>query len=99
MSARGPGILDYFFRASRCFRKELSRVALAFPTLTASVFVGFCFGCGALFTFPTDKIIGITAGRIGCVLIGPIIGLVLGMIYNARLLSLFKLAVDWPCPR
>ena len=70
---------DYLFRASRCFRKELSRVILAFSTLIASVFVGFCFGCVTLFTFPTDDIIGITEARIGCSLIGPVVGLFLGM--------------------
>jgi hypothetical protein len=71
------------FRASRCFRKELSRVILAFSTRIASVFVDFCVGCGARFTFPTDDIIGITADRIGCILIGPLVGLVLGMMDNA----------------
>jgi hypothetical protein len=68
----------------------LSRVALAFSTLIASVFVGFCFGCGALFTFPTDDIIGITAHRIGCVLIGPVVGFFLGMKDNSFLPDLFK---------
>jgi len=80
----------YPFRASRCFRKELSRVILAFSTLIASVFVGSCFDCGALFTFPTDDIIGITAHRIGCVLIGPVIGSFLGMTDNSFLPDLFK---------
>jgi hypothetical protein len=68
----------------------LSRVAPAFSTLIASVFVGFCFGCGTLFTFPTDDIIGITAHRIGCVLIGPVVGFFLGMTDNSFLLDLFK---------
>jgi hypothetical protein len=68
----------------------LSRVILAFSTLIASVFVGFCFGCGTLFTFPTDDIIGITAHRIGCVLIGPVIGFFLGMTDNSFLPDLFK---------
>ena len=76
--------------ASRCFRKELSRVILAFSTLVASVFVGFCFGWGTLVTFPTDDIIGITEARIGCVLIGPLVGFFFGMTDNSFLPDLFK---------
>jgi hypothetical protein len=68
----------------------LRRVNFAFSTPITSVFVGSCFGCGALFTFPTDDIIGITAHRIGCVLIGPVVGLFLDMIDNTLLISLFK---------
>jgi hypothetical protein len=78
------------FRASRCFRSEVSRVAFAFSARTASVFVGICFGCGARFTFPTDDIIGITADRIGCILIGPLVGLILGMVDNSFLPNLFN---------
>jgi hypothetical protein len=68
----------------------LSRVILAFSTLIASVFAGSCFDCGALFTFPTDDIIGITESRIGCSLIGPVVGLFLGMTNNSFLPDLFK---------
>jgi hypothetical protein len=68
----------------------LSRVILAFSTRIASVLVDFCVGWGAFVAFPTDDIIGITAHRTGCVLIGPVVGLFLGMIDNARRLGLFE---------
>jgi hypothetical protein len=63
----------------------LRRVILAFATRIASVLVGFCFGFGAFFTPPTVGIIGsISLGIIdprarGCVLIGPVVSLFLGM--------------------
>jgi hypothetical protein len=56
-------------------------VILAFAARTASVLVGFCFGCDAFFTVPTFGIIGSTSERLvearsgGCILIGPIVGL------------------------
>jgi hypothetical protein len=76
--------------ACRCFRNELRRVILAFATRTASVLVVvFCLGCGAFFNFPPIGIIGNTgvgtfeARSTGCVLMGPVTGLSLGISDNA----------------
>jgi hypothetical protein len=80
----------YPFRACRCLRKELRRVIFAFATLIASDLVDFCAGCDAFVTSPTDDIIGMTAQRTGCVLIGPVVGLFVGMRDNALLPSLFE---------
>ena len=62
----------FAFRASRCFRKEFSRVVLAFSALIASAFIDFCFGHCAPFAFPTDGIIG--EPRTGCSVMGPTMG-------------------------
>jgi hypothetical protein len=56
---------------------------------TASVLVGFRFGCGAFFNFPPIGIVGIMgstgvgtfeARSTGCVLMGPVTGLCFGML-------------------
>jgi hypothetical protein len=64
----------------------------AFAVRTASD--NFCFDCGAFVTFPIVRVIicigMIEARSIGCVLIGPVIGLFLGMVDNSFLPSLFK---------
>jgi hypothetical protein len=60
-------------------------VILAFAVRTASVLVGICSGCGAFVTLPTVGIIGVVriqARATGCVLIGPVVGLILGMLDN-----------------
>jgi hypothetical protein len=61
---------------------------------TASVLVDFCFCCGAFVTFPIVRVIicvGMIEARwIGCVLIGPLVGLFLGIVDNSFLPSLFK---------
>jgi hypothetical protein len=80
----------YAFKASRCFRKESNRVILAFSTRIASVFVGFCFGCCAFVTLPAIGVVMIEARAIGCVLIGPIIGLFRGIADNSFLPDSFK---------
>jgi hypothetical protein len=85
--------IDSRKRASRCFRKELRCVIIAFATRTRSAIAGFCFGCAVLSTFPTVGIIGRTgvgiveARSIGCVLIGPAVGLILD---NSLRPNLFK---------
>jgi hypothetical protein len=65
----------------------LRRVIFAFATRTASVLVGGCFGFDAFATFPIVRIIicvGMIEMRwIGCVRIGPIVGLFLGMEDNS----------------
>jgi hypothetical protein len=61
-------------------------VILAFAVRTASVLVGICSGCGAFVTLPTVGIIGVVriqARATGCVLIGPVVGLILGMLDNS----------------
>ena len=61
----------------------------AFATRTPSILVGSRFGCGAFFTFPADGIIGrtgvaiIEARSIGCIRIGPAVGLFLDMSDNS----------------
>jgi hypothetical protein len=70
----------------------LRRVILALATRTASVLVVFCLGrggCGAFFNFPPIGIIGNTgvgtfeARSTGCVIMGPVTGLSLGILDNA----------------
>ena len=59
---------------------------LAFAVRTASVLVGICFCCGAFVTLPTVGIIGVVriqARDMGCVLIGPVVGSILGMLVAA----------------
>jgi hypothetical protein len=76
----------------------LRRVIFAFATRTPSVLVGVCFDCGAFITFPADGIIGrtgvalIEARSIGCILIGPAVGLFLGMSDNSLRPNSFKKA-------
>jgi len=68
-------------------------VILAFAVRTASVLVGICSGCGAFVTLPTVGIIGVVkiqARDMGCVLIGPVVGLILGILDNSFLPSSFK---------
>jgi hypothetical protein len=56
---------------------------LAFATRTASVLVdGFCFGGGAFVNFPPIGVGAFEARPTGCVLIGPVTGLPLGMLDN-----------------
>jgi hypothetical protein len=96
----------YSFRACRCFRKDSRRVISALAAHTASAIVGFCFCSGVLFT-PTCGSVGRTwvdniEGRsIGCVIIGPIAGLFLGILENAFLAISLKHATrpcrDKPC--
>jgi hypothetical protein len=96
----------YSFRACRCFRKDSRRVISALAARTASAIVGFCFCSGVLFT-PTYGSVGRTwvdniEGRsIGCVIIGPIAGLFLGILENAFLAISLKHATrpcrDKPC--
>ena len=87
-------------RAARCFRKELRRVILAFAARTSSALVGSGFGCAAFFNFPTVGIIGrtgveiIDARSVGCVLIGPVVNLSLGMVDNSLQPRSFKMATD-----
>jgi hypothetical protein len=70
--------------ASRCFRKELRRVMLAFATRTALFLAsGFCFGCGAFVSFLPISVGTFVARSTGCVFIGPMTGLFLGMRDNA----------------
>ena len=74
----------YAFRACRCFRKDSRRVISALAARSASAIVGFCFGSDISFT-PTVGSVGRTwvgniEGRlIGCVVIGPVAGLSLGI--------------------
>jgi hypothetical protein len=75
----------------------LRRVILAFATRTASVLVVvFCLGCGAFFNFPPIGIIGNTgvgtfeARSTGCVLMGPVTGLSLGILDNSIRLNSFR---------
>jgi hypothetical protein len=71
-------------------------VIIAFATRTRSAIAGFCFGCAVLSTFPAVGIIGRTgvgiaeARSIGCVLIGPAIGLISDMVDNSLRPNLFK---------
>jgi hypothetical protein len=64
--------------ASRCFRRELRRVILAFATRTASVLVRFFSGGGVFFNVPPVGIIGNTgvvifeARATGWVFMGPV---------------------------
>jgi len=61
-------------------------VILALAVRTASVLVGICSGCSAFVTLPTVGIIGVVriqARATGCVLIGPVVGLILGMLDNS----------------
>jgi len=67
-------------------------VLLAFAVRAASVLVGNCSGCGVFVTFPTVGIIGVVrlqARATGCVLIGPVVGLILGMLDNSFLPNCF----------
>jgi hypothetical protein len=75
----------------------LRRVILAFATRTASVLVvGFRFGRGTFFNFALVGIKGNTgvgtfeARSTGCVVIGPVIWLSLGMLDNSIWPNLFK---------
>jgi hypothetical protein len=64
--------------ASRCFRKELRRVILAFATRTASALVRFFLGWGALFDPPPVGDTGVVifeARSTGCVFMGPVTGI------------------------
>jgi hypothetical protein len=67
----------------------LRRVIFALAMRTPSILFGSVFGCEVFFIFPADGIIGrvgvgiAEARSIGCVLIGPVVGLALGMIANA----------------
>src|ERR1700722_12807525 len=78
--------------ASRCFRRELRRVILAFATRTASALVRLFLGWGAFFNLPPVGIIGDTgvvvfeARSTGCVFMGP----VTGIFDNSIWASLFK---------
>ena len=78
----------YAFIASRCFRKDSRRVISALAARTASALVDRCFGSGVLFT-PTAGSVGrtwvgnIERRSIGCVFIGPVAGLFLGILENA----------------
>jgi hypothetical protein len=68
-------------------------VILAFAVRTASVLVGICSCWGAFVTLPTVGSIGVVriqARAMGCVLIGPVVGLILGMLDNSFLPSSFK---------
>jgi hypothetical protein len=62
----------------------------------AAVLVRFCFGSGAFFNFPLDGIKGNTgvctfeARSTGCVTIGPVTGLFLGMADNSPPSTSFK---------
>jgi hypothetical protein len=73
----------------------LRRVIFASAARTASIRVGVRFGCGVLPTFPAVGIIGSTGVGIverrstGCVLIGPAVGLILGMLNNSLRPNLF----------
>ena len=74
----------YAFRACRCFRKDSRRVISALAAHTASALVGLCFGSGVLFTLTVGLVgrtwVGNIEGRlIGCVVIGPVAGLSLGI--------------------
>jgi hypothetical protein len=67
----------------------LRRVIFAFATRTASDRVGFCFICGAFFDFSPGGLIGSTdVGTFevlstGCVVIGPVTGLLFGIVDNS----------------
>jgi hypothetical protein len=83
-------VLAQLLKACRCFRNELRRVILALATRTASVLVtGFAFGGGAFFSFLPVGIMGCTgvgtfeARSTGCVLIGPVTGVSLGILDNS----------------
>ena len=84
------------FAKSRCFRKEFRRVIFALATRTPSALVGLLIGCAVLSAFPAVGIIGRTsvgiveARSIGCVLIGPAVGFILGMINNSLRPNLFN---------
>jgi hypothetical protein len=70
---------------------------LAFATRTASVLVdGFCFGRGAFVNFPPIGVGAFEARPTGCVLIGPVTGLPLGMLDNWIRPNSFK--GRWPAP-
>jgi hypothetical protein len=74
----------YAFRACRCFRKDSRRVISALAARTASAPVGLCFCSGVLFTLTVGLVgrtwVGNIEGRlIGCVVIGPVAGLSLGI--------------------
>jgi hypothetical protein len=57
---------------------------LAFATRTASFLdSGFCFGCGAFVSFLPISVGAFAARSTGCVFIGPMTGLFLGMRDNA----------------
>jgi hypothetical protein len=59
----------------------------------ASVLVGACFDCGAFVTLPIVGITGVVRIRgsaMGWVLIGPVVGLILGMLDNSFLPGSFK---------
>jgi hypothetical protein len=92
----------YAFRACRCFRKDSRRVISALAARSASAIVGFCFGSNVLFT-PTVGSVGRTwvnniEGRpIGCVIMGPVAGLFLGILENAFLAISFKHATTPRC--
>jgi hypothetical protein len=76
----------------------LRRVIFAFATRTPSALVGFCLGAIDVLAFPAVGIIGntgvgiIDARSIGCVLIGPAVGLFLGIADNFFLPNSFKKA-------
>jgi hypothetical protein len=72
----------------------LRRVIRAFAVRTASDLVDISVCCGAFVTFRIVRIIicvgTIEARSIGCILIGPVIGLFLSIVDNPVLPSLFK---------
>jgi hypothetical protein len=73
-------------RASRCFRRELRRVNLAFAARTASVRVGCRFGCAAFVALRAGIIgVGIIEPlSMGCILMGPVnFDLALGITNNS----------------
>jgi hypothetical protein len=77
--------------ASRCFRKELRRVMLAFATRTASFLdVGFRSGCGAFVNFLPISVGAFAARSTGCVFIGPMTGLFLSIGDNSIWSNLFN---------
>jgi hypothetical protein len=74
----------------------LRRVIFAFAIRTPSALVGFCLGSIGVLAFPAVGIIGntgvgiIDARSIGCVLIGPAVGLLSGIADNSFLPNSFK---------
>ena len=65
------------------FPQGVRRAILAFVARTASFLVdGFCFGGGAFVDPPPIGVGAFDARPTGCVLIGPVTGLPLGMLDN-----------------
>jgi hypothetical protein len=80
----------------------MRRLIFAFATRISSALVGFCLGAIDFLELPAIGIIGnagvgiIDARSIGCVLIGPAVGLLLGIVDNPFLPKLFKRPRTWP---